>query len=84
MPVFEAMTPWWPNSDVPPPTTFSRHVAAHHLTAAGQFSSINALIDVMLAVSLLSQEHDSGWRDWRMLLVIDGQAAAVLNRGTAS
>jgi hypothetical protein len=79
MPVFKAMTPWRPTSGEQPPKDFSRHVTAHHITAPEQVTRPNALIAVMLAVSLLSQEHDSGWSGWRAQRMIDAQVTALIN-----
>ncbi|MGW3996033.1 hypothetical protein ACWEF6_21295 [Amycolatopsis sp. NPDC004772] len=67
MPVATAMTAWNPASGQPPPEKFSRHVVAHFIAAEGQVSRSNALVAVMTAVSLLSQQHDSNWGMWKIL-----------------
>ena len=77
MPVFTALTPWRPGSDTPPPTTFSRHVTTHHISAPDQVSPVNALTAVMLAVSLLSQRYNSGWTSLATLRILDARIAAL-------
>ncbi|MEU0793929.1 hypothetical protein ABZ342_28005 [Amycolatopsis sp. NPDC005961] len=67
MPLLHAMTQWWPESRTPAPTTFSRHVTSHFITAPGQVTRTNALVAVLTAVSLLSQEHDSRWGTWKIM-----------------
>ncbi|HJQ46911.1 MAG TPA: hypothetical protein VJ870_11400 [Amycolatopsis sp.] len=57
MPVPRSLTEWWPNRDMPLPDTFSRHAIAE----PDQVNHVNALIAIMLAVSLLCQETASGW-----------------------
>ncbi|MEU5263940.1 hypothetical protein [Amycolatopsis sp. NPDC021455] len=71
MPLLHAMTPWWPESGAPAPTTFSRHVTSHFITAPGQVTPTNALVAVLTAVSLLSQEHDSRWGTWKIMNALD-------------
>jgi hypothetical protein len=61
MPVPRALTEWWPGRGMELPETFSRHTTAHAVAEAGQVNSVNALIAIMLAVSLLCQEAASGW-----------------------
>lgn len=61
MPVPKSLTEWWPNKDMPLPDTFSRHATAHAIAEPDQVNPVNALIAVMLAVSLLCQEIASGW-----------------------
>jgi hypothetical protein len=61
MPVPRALTEWWPNQDMELPETFSRHATAHAIAESGQVNSVNALIGIMLSVSLLCQEAASGW-----------------------
>jgi len=61
MPVPRSLTEWWPNKGMPLPDTFSRHATAHAIAEPDQINSINALIAVMLAVSLLCQETASRW-----------------------
>lgn len=67
MPVVTAMTAWNPAGGQPPPERFSRHVVTHFIAAEGQVDRANALIAVMTAVSLLSQQHDWNWGMWRIL-----------------
>lgn len=71
MPLLHAMTQWWPDSGAPAPTTFSRHVTSHFITAPGQVTPANALVAVLTAVSLLSQEHDSRWGTWKMMNALE-------------
>jgi hypothetical protein len=78
MPVFKAMTAWRPESGTAPPTCFSRHVTAHHITASGQVTGVNALIAVMLAVSLMCQEHDTHWNNCRLERYMDEQRDILL------
>lgn len=61
MPVPKSLTEWWPNKNMPLPDTFSRHATSHAIAEPDQVNSVNALIAVMLAVSLLCQEIASGW-----------------------
>jgi hypothetical protein len=84
VPAFTAMEPWRPKDDVPPPTTFSRHVTVHQLTAPNQVNPVNALVAVMLAISLLSQEHDSGWNSCTTAIKFDVIQAALRARRISS
>jgi hypothetical protein len=43
------------------PDTFSRHATAHAIAEPGQVNAVNALIAVMLSVSLICQETASDW-----------------------
>ncbi|MEV4315304.1 hypothetical protein [Actinocrispum sp. NPDC049592] len=61
MPVPLALAEWWPHKQDPLPTWFSRHATAHAVVAPDQVNAVNALVAVMMAVSLLCQEVDSGW-----------------------
>lgn len=61
MPVPLALAEWWPHKQDPLPTSFSRHATAHAVIASEQVNATNALVAVMVAVSLLCQEVDSAW-----------------------
>jgi hypothetical protein len=61
MPVLLVLAEWWPHEQDPLPTSFSRHATAHAVIAPEQVNAANALVAVMVAVSLLCQEIDSGW-----------------------
>jgi hypothetical protein len=61
MPVPRALTEWWPDRNMVPPESFSRHATAHAITEPSQVNSANALTAIMLAVSLLCQENASDW-----------------------
>lgn len=61
MPVPKSLTEWWPDQGMALPDTFSRHTTAHAIAEPDQVNPVNALIAVMLAVSLLRQEAASGW-----------------------
>jgi hypothetical protein len=61
MPVPKSLTGWWPDKGMELPDTFSRHATAHAIAEPGQVNPVNALIAIMLAVSLLCQEAASGW-----------------------
>lgn len=61
MPIPKSLTEWWPDQGMPLPDTFSRHTTAHAIAEPDQVNPVNALIAVMLAVSLLLQEAASGW-----------------------
>lgn len=61
MPVPKSLTEWWPNKGMALPDSFSRHTTAHAIAEPDQVNPVNALIAIMLAVSLLRQETASGW-----------------------
>ncbi|MEU0513373.1 hypothetical protein [Amycolatopsis sp. NPDC006125] len=61
MPVPKSWTEWWPGRNIELPDTFSRHTTTHGIAEPDQVTPINALIAIMLAVSLLYQETTSGW-----------------------
>lgn len=66
LPVPMAFTSWWPQAGDPVPEVFSRHATTHALHSPRQVTPTNALIAIMLAVSLLCQEHASGWTAIRL------------------
>jgi len=54
-PLLRAFTRWFPSDPVDPPTHFARHPTAHAVGHVGVFTPRNALVAVMLAVSLTVQ-----------------------------
>lgn len=56
---------WWPESTIPPPTKLSRHVVAH-LARRDQFTQENALLAIMLVVSILREQQE-----WALEVRID-------------
>lgn len=54
-PLVRAYRRWHPDSDQPPPDQFARHVTAHGVGHPNVFNEYNALLAVMLAVSLTRQ-----------------------------
>ena len=54
-PLDRAFVEWWPNSADPLPDHFARHPTAHAVGHSGLFAPLNALVAVMLAVSLTVQ-----------------------------
>jgi hypothetical protein len=68
MPVSKALTEWWPGQGTEPPGSFSRHATAHAIAEPTQVNTVNALIAVMLSVSLLCQETESDWVSLRTLV----------------
>lgn len=74
LPVPMAFTQWRPDAGDPVPEIFSRHATAHALHSADQVTPTNALIAVMLAVSLLCQEHASDWTAIRLYTQLTGGA----------
>jgi hypothetical protein len=51
-PIASFYTPWWPSSGLPKPDLLSRHVTVHHADAS-HYTSDNAMIAVLLQVSVL-------------------------------
>lgn len=68
MPVAKSLTEWWPDRGQELPDTFSRHATAHAISEPDQVNPVNALIAIMLAVSLLCQEAASGWEALRTIV----------------
>lgn len=54
-PLFRAFTTWFPSTNVDPPDYFARHATSHAVGHTGVFSSVSALVAVMLATSLTVQ-----------------------------
>ncbi len=61
IPVPKSLTEWWPDKGMDLPDTFSRHTTAQAIAEPDQVNPVNALVAIMLAVSLLRQEATSGW-----------------------
>lgn len=61
IPIPKSLTEWRPGQGMALPETFSRHTTAHAIAEPDQVNFVNALIAVMLAVSLLLQEAASSW-----------------------
>jgi len=59
-PIVRFYTEWYPSSGIPPPAELSRHVSVHHPNLQ-QYSQTNALLAVMLVVSLLRE-----FTEWRV------------------
>jgi hypothetical protein len=59
-PIARFFTPWFPGSGAPAPEHLSRHVVAHRPTLA-HFSRTNALVALMLDVSILREQQ--AWSD---------------------
>lgn len=58
-PVITALASFWPSTD-PTPTRFGRHATAHRVDLM-QYTEANAIVAVMLAVSVLREAEESGW-----------------------
>lgn len=56
-PIPRFYTAYWPDKGVPAPTGLSRHVVAHQPTP-DHFSETNALLALMLVVSILREQQD--------------------------
>lgn len=54
-PLVRAYQRWYPGTDQPPPDQFARHVTVHGVGNPNVFNEYNALLAVMLAVSLTRQ-----------------------------
>lgn len=67
MPVPKALMEWWPDQGIDLPETFSRHATAHAIAEPDQVNAVNALIAIMLSVSLLCQETASDWTALRTI-----------------
>jgi hypothetical protein len=65
------------------PCGFSRHTTAHAITEPDQVNPTNALIAVMLAVSLICQAADSEWTALRAFVWKDENARNLLLNFTA-
>lgn len=56
-PIPRFFTPWWPDGDTPAPSSLSRHVVAHRATV-DHFTRENSLLSIMLASSILRDQHE--------------------------
>ncbi|GAB2858758.1 hypothetical protein GCM10022221_67840 [Actinocorallia aurea] len=60
-PAVQALAEYWPDKGDPVPAVFSRHATAHDVHNPVQVNAGNALIAVMLVVSLLREIQEEGW-----------------------
>jgi hypothetical protein len=81
--VAKALTEWWPDKGQALPDSFSRHTTAHAIAEPDQVNPTNALIAVMLAVSLICQAADSEWTALRAFVWKDEDARNLLLNFTA-
>jgi hypothetical protein len=56
-PISSFFTDWWPSSGKPVPSKLSRHVVAHHANVE-HFTPVNALLALMLVVSILREQQE--------------------------
>jgi len=61
-PLDRTLVAWKPRAGNTPPAHFSRHATAHAVGHTGLFTPLNALIAVMLAVSLTIERDRGGWQ----------------------
>jgi len=54
-------TTWNPDKGDPVPTTFSRHATSHALDDPDHHCRVNAIVSIMVAVSLLREVYESSW-----------------------